>query len=37
MSGPLNGITVVELAGLGPGPWAGTALADLGAEVIRVE
>jgi alpha-methylacyl-CoA racemase len=37
VSGPLNGITVVELAGLGPGPWAGTVLADLGAEVIRVE
>jgi alpha-methylacyl-CoA racemase len=37
MAGPLKGITVVELAGLGPGPWAGTVLADLGAEVVRVE
>jgi alpha-methylacyl-CoA racemase len=34
--GPLDGIKVVELAGIGPGPWACTLLADLGATVIRV-
>jgi len=37
MSGPLTGVTVVELAGLGPGPFCGMLLADLGAEVIRVD
>lgn len=35
-SGPLNGLTVVELAGLGPAPFAGMALADMGADVITV-
>lgn len=35
--GPLSGITVIELAGLGPAPMAGMLLADMGAEVIRVE
>jgi alpha-methylacyl-CoA racemase len=35
--GPLAGIRVVELAGLGPAPFAGMLLADLGAEVVRVE
>ncbi len=37
MPGPLDGIRIVELAGIGPGPFAGMVLADLGAEVIRVE
>ena len=37
MAGPLSGSRVVELAGLGPGPFAAMLLADLGAEVIRVE
>ncbi len=37
MPGPLAGITVVELAGLGPAPFAGMVLADLGATVIRVD
>ena len=37
MSGPLSGIRVVELAGLGPAPFCGMALADLGAEVVRVD
>ncbi|MCD2194618.1 CoA transferase [Actinomycetospora endophytica] len=37
MSGPLSGTTVLELAGIGPGPFAAMLLADLGAEVIRVE
>ena len=35
--GPLNGLTVIELAGLGPAPMAGMMLADMGATVIRVE
>src|SRR5262245_22466206 len=35
--GPLAGITVIELAGIGPGPFCGMMLADLGADVIRVD
>jgi len=35
--GPLMGIRVVEMAGIGPGPFAGMLLSDLGAEVIRVD
>ncbi|TKG65765.1 CaiB/BaiF CoA transferase family protein [Prauserella endophytica] len=35
--GPLGGRTVVELAGIGPAPFAGMMLGDLGAEVIRIE
>jgi alpha-methylacyl-CoA racemase len=35
--GPLNGVKVVELAGMGPGPHAAMLLADLGAEVTRVQ
>ncbi len=37
MPGPLQGVKVVELAGIGPGPFAGMVLADLGADVVRVE
>ena len=37
MSGPLTGYRVIELAGIGPGPFAAMLLADMGAEVIRVE
>ncbi len=37
MSAPLAGIKVVELARILAGPWAGQTLADLGAEVIKVE
>ena len=37
MVGPLKGIKVVELARILAGPWAGQLLADLGAEVIKVE
>ncbi|MGY2084131.1 CaiB/BaiF CoA transferase family protein [Blastococcus sp. SYSU DS0539] len=35
-AGPLTGIRVVELGGIGPGPFAAMMLADLGAEVVRV-
>lgn len=37
MGGPLNGLRIVELAGLGAGPFCAMMLADHGAEVIRVE
>lgn len=37
MTGPLKGLRVVELAGIGPGPHAAMVLADLGADVVRVE
>ena len=37
MSGPLHGLTVLELAGIGPGPFAGMLLSDMGATVIRIE
>ena len=36
-SGPLAGTRVVELAGIGPGPFAAMLLADMGADVVRVE
>lgn len=36
-SGPLAGLKVVELAGIGPGPHAAMILGDLGAEVVRVD
>lgn len=35
--GPLSGLRIVELAGMGPAPFAATLLSDLGAEVIRVD
>ena len=37
MAGPLQGLRVVELAGIGPGPHAAMILGDLGADVVRVE
>jgi alpha-methylacyl-CoA racemase len=37
MPGPLQGTTIVELAGIGPGPFCGMLLSDMGATVIRVE
>ena len=37
MSGPLQGLRVVEFAGIGPGPMAAMLLADMGAEVIRID
>lgn len=36
-TGPLAGIKIIEFAGIGPGPFAAMMLADMGAEVIRVE
>jgi alpha-methylacyl-CoA racemase len=35
--GPLTGLRVIELAGIGPAPFAAMVLADLGADVVRVE
>ena len=37
MSGPLEGIRIIELAGLGPAPFAGMMLSDAGADVIRID
>lgn len=36
-TGPLAGVRVLELAGIGPGPHAGMLLADLGADVVRID
>jgi alpha-methylacyl-CoA racemase len=35
--GPLQGVRVIEIAGIGPGPFCAMLLADLGAEVVRVD
>jgi len=35
--GPLAGLRIVEFAGIGPGPFAGMMLADMGAEIIRID
>ncbi|OBK59393.1 carnitine dehydratase [Mycobacterium colombiense] len=37
MAGPLKGLRVVELAGIGPGPHAAMILGDLGADVVRID
>jgi|TARA_R100000501_G_scaffold17834_1_gene34194 alpha-methylacyl-CoA racemase len=37
MPGPLSGLRIIEIAGIGPGPFCGMMLADHGADVIRVE
>jgi alpha-methylacyl-CoA racemase len=37
VAGPLKGLRVVELGGIGPGPHAAMILADLGADVVRVD
>lgn len=37
MPGPLTGIRIIEMAGIGPGPYACMLLADMGAEVIRID
>ena len=36
MAGPLHGVRILEIAGIGPGPFAAMMLADMGAEVVRV-
>ena len=36
-TGPLAGVTIVEFQGLGPGPFCAMMLADLGADVIRID
>jgi alpha-methylacyl-CoA racemase len=37
MSGPLNGIKVIEMAGIGPAPFCAMMLSDMGADVIRID
>jgi alpha-methylacyl-CoA racemase len=37
MTGPLTGYRIIEIAGIGPGPFAAMMLADMGAEVVRVD
>ena len=37
MAGPLDGVKVIELAGVGPGPMCAMLLADLGATVLRID
>lgn len=37
MPGPLSGTTIVEIAGIGPVPFAGMMLADMGADVVRID
>jgi alpha-methylacyl-CoA racemase len=37
VSGPLHGVRIVELAGIGPAPFAAMVLADLGADIVRVD
>src|SRR5215212_8773288 len=37
MTGPLTGYRIIEVAGIGPGPFCGMMLADMGADVIRVD
>jgi hypothetical protein len=35
--GPLKGFKIIEIAGIGPGQFAGMLLADMGASVVRIE
>ena len=35
--GPLSGVKIVELAGIGPGPFAGMLLSDMGADIVRID
>ena len=37
VSGPLRGVRIVMMGGLGPGPFCGMILGDLGADVVRVD
>ena len=36
-SGPLQGLKIIEFAGIGPGPFCGMLLSDLGADVVRID
>ena len=36
-SGPLAGLKVLEFAGMGPAPFSGMLLSDLGADVVRID
>ena len=35
--GPLTGLKIIEFAGIGPGPFCGMLLSDLGADVVRID
>ena len=35
--GPLSGVKVIEFAGIGPGPFCGMLLSDMGADVVRID
>ena len=37
MAGPLAGLKIVEMVGIGPGPFCAMMFADMGAEVIRID
>ena len=37
MPGPLEGLKIIEIAGIGPGPFCAMMLADMGADVVRVD
>ncbi len=37
MAGPLTGVRIIEMVGLGPAPFCGMMLADMGAEIIRID
>ena len=37
MAGPLHGVKVIEIAGIGPGPFCAMMLSDMGAEVLRID
>ena len=37
MPGPLQGLRVIEMAGIGPGPFCAMLFADMGAEVVRID
>ena len=37
MAGPLAGVKIIELAGIGPGPFCGMMLSDMGAELLRID
>lgn len=36
-SGPLSGLRIIEFGGIGPGPFCGMLLADLGADIVRID